>query len=118
MPFNSNRPPTSVTTETVCRRSCRLSSCTVAVFTGSLPASFTTIPKIAHSSDLGLARGGLGEGFCAKAMFARKKGKKAAIESFIILLARHEYTTERRSWAPKHDGFAQTICKTSRMGVK
>jgi len=54
-------------------------------------------------------------------MFARKKGKRAAIESFIILLARHEYTTERRSWAPKHDGFAgfaQTICKTSRMGVK
>jgi hypothetical protein len=65
----------------------------MADFSGSLPASLTTIPEIAQSSDLGFGAGELAEGACAEAMVPEKRMNKTGIKCFIVLLASREYTT-------------------------
>ena len=65
----------------------------MADFSGSPPASFTTIPEIVQSSDLGFVAGGLGETVCAEAMAPEKRRNRAEIKCFIVLFASREYTT-------------------------
>jgi len=55
------------------------------------------MPEIAHSSDLGLVREGLLEAVCAGATLARRRGNKAGIKNFMVLLMPPDYTTGRKS---------------------
>src|SRR5438034_4585924 len=53
------------------------------------------MPETEHSSVLGLATGGLLEAVCAEAMSTSRRGNKAGIKNFMVLLTPPDYTTKR-----------------------